>query len=111
LNAKIPLRGVTIVRDFALEAKRLELLHECVPQPNEIAYLVNPESSETEAILSEVSAAARVIGVKLLVLKAGNANDIDAAFAELSKQRLTCRSRNRQKSIWSIISRLPKRST
>jgi putative tryptophan/tyrosine transport system substrate-binding protein len=71
-----------------LEAKRLELLHEVVPNAAVIAVLVNPNFSETERQLKEAQEAARVLGLKLLVLQAGSESEIHAAFATLVKQRV-----------------------
>jgi hypothetical protein len=57
-----------------LEAKRLQLLHQLVPQAQRIAVLVNPASvNNSETTLRDVEAAARTIGLQLQVLKANQA--------------------------------------
>ena len=66
-----------------LMPKLLELLSELVPQARVIALLVNPNNPNAEPLLRVVEEAARAKGVKLLVLKAGIENEIDAAFASL----------------------------
>ena len=66
-----------------LMPKLLELLSELVPQARVIALLVNPNNPNAEPLLRNVEEAARAKGVKLLVLKAGIENEIDAAFASL----------------------------
>jgi ABC-type uncharacterized transport system substrate-binding protein len=71
-----------------LEAKRVELLHELMPNVATIAYLVNPNFSQTEQELSTVQTAAHAIGLQISVLKAGNDADIDTAFAKLAEQRI-----------------------
>ena len=78
--------GVTM-QQTALTAKRLELLHELVPTASTIAMLVNPGNPRlAEAEAKEAQQAARTLGVDLLVLKAGNWNEIDATFAALVQQ-------------------------
>jgi putative tryptophan/tyrosine transport system substrate-binding protein len=66
-----------------LNAKRLELLSELVPQAKVIALLVNPNQPNNERIIREVQEAAHAKGVQLPILKAGTESDIDAAFATL----------------------------
>jgi putative ABC transport system substrate-binding protein len=70
-----------------LEAKRLGLLHELVPNATTIAVLVNPNYPDAETQLREVQEAARTLGVQLLVLKASSEGDFDTAFATLTQQR------------------------
>jgi putative ABC transport system substrate-binding protein len=52
-----------------LAAKQLELLRELVPNAAVVAVLVNPDNPNTES-LHEMQEAARVLGLKLYVLKA-----------------------------------------
>jgi putative ABC transport system substrate-binding protein len=68
-----------------LMAKRLDLLSDLVPQANVIALLVATES-QTERVIGDVQEAARVKGVQLVVLKAGNESEIDSAFASLARR-------------------------
>jgi putative ABC transport system substrate-binding protein len=68
-------------------AKRLELLHELVPAATSIGFLVNPTNpASADAQTRELQVAARVLGVRLLILDATGPNDIDAAFAALVQQ-------------------------
>jgi putative ABC transport system substrate-binding protein len=76
------LTGVTILTT-ELNAKRLELLSELVPQAGVIALLVNPNNAITERIIGDVEEAARAKGRQLRILKAGAEGEIDAAFASL----------------------------
>ena len=69
----------------AVESKRLGLLHELAPRADLIAIMVNPNSPEFEAQLSDLVAAAQSIGKKLEVLKAGNVGEIDDAFASIGQ--------------------------
>ena len=69
-------------------AKRLQLLHELLPAAMSIAYLVNPTNPGfAEPEMKEVQQAARSLGLNLLVLKASNPSEIDAAFATLVQQQ------------------------
>jgi ABC-type uncharacterized transport system substrate-binding protein len=78
--------GVTILSG-ALTAKRIELLRELVPGSGVVACLVNPSSPEIETQLADIRATSRTIGQDILVLNASNDRDIDAAFAELVRQK------------------------
>jgi putative ABC transport system substrate-binding protein len=81
------LTGINMLAN-ELEAKRLHLLHQLVPQAQRIAVLVNPASvSNTETTLRDVEAAARTIGLQLQVLKANTAREIEEGFAWSERQR------------------------
>jgi ABC-type uncharacterized transport system substrate-binding protein len=81
------LTGINMLAN-ELEAKRLQLLHQLVPQAQRIAVLVNPDSViVTETILRDVEAAARTIGLQLQVLKANTAREIEEGFAWSERQR------------------------
>jgi putative ABC transport system substrate-binding protein len=81
------LTGINMLAN-ELEAKRLQLLHQLVPQAQRIAVLVNPDSViVTETVLRDVEAAARTIGLQLQVLKANTAREIEEGFAWSERQR------------------------
>jgi putative ABC transport system substrate-binding protein len=81
------LTGINMLAN-ELEAKRLQLLHQLVPQAQRIAVLVNPDSViNTETTLRDVEAAARTIGLQLQVLKARTAREIEEGFAWGERQR------------------------
>ena len=69
----------------AVEAKRLGLLHELVPTAGQIAVIVNLNSPELDAQLTDLQAAARAMGRQPHILRAGGAGEIDAAFAALAR--------------------------
>jgi putative ABC transport system substrate-binding protein len=71
-----------------LTAKQLGLLHELVPQVAIMGFLVNPSDANAEASISDIHAAADALGLRLIVLKAGTDDQIDAAFAALIQQRV-----------------------
>jgi putative tryptophan/tyrosine transport system substrate-binding protein len=80
------LTGVTAV-GAELAAKRLELLHKLVPAADTIAMLVRQGGSafaETET--RAMQSAARVLGVRLLVLFAPTEGEVAAAFTILVEQ-------------------------
>jgi ABC-type uncharacterized transport system substrate-binding protein len=81
------LTGVNMLAN-ELEAKRLHLLHQLVPQAQRTAVLVNPDRViYTETTLRDVEAAARTIGLQLQVLKAKSAREIEEGFAWSERQR------------------------
>jgi putative ABC transport system substrate-binding protein len=81
------LTGVSMLMT-ELNAKRLELLSELVPQARVIALLVNPNYPGAERIMREVQDAARATGVQVLILKARTEAEIDAAFATLTQRHV-----------------------
>jgi putative ABC transport system substrate-binding protein len=66
-----------------LEAKRVELLCELVPNTTVVALLINPHTPVYESEKNEVQSAARLLGRQMLVLNAGNEGDIEAAFSSM----------------------------
>jgi putative tryptophan/tyrosine transport system substrate-binding protein len=70
----------------ALEAKRAELLHEIVPKTTTIALLLDPNFPSAAEQSREMQRALRSFGLNLLVLNAGNATEIDAAFTALARE-------------------------
>jgi putative tryptophan/tyrosine transport system substrate-binding protein len=80
------LTGVTFLLNV-IAAKQLEVLQEAVPKPGAIGFLVNPTLPETEAAVTEVRAAAQVLGHELLVANASSEREIDVAFAMLAQRR------------------------
>src|SRR5262249_39280239 len=70
-----------------LAAKRLELLHELVAKAAVIAVLVQQDSAIAEEQSTDLQQAARVFGLRLLVLTVHSDHDFDSAFATLIQQR------------------------
>ena len=81
--------NVTGVTQFstALEGKRLEFLHQLVPNATVFALLVNPTFPGTDAIINDMQTAARTLGVKLNVLNASSEDDLDTAAASVARLR------------------------
>jgi ABC-type uncharacterized transport system substrate-binding protein len=69
-----------------LGAKQLGLLHELLPGAVRIAVLVEPDFPLTEPFVSDVRAAALVIGKQIEVLDASTGRDIDTVFASLAQK-------------------------
>jgi len=67
-------------------AKRLGLMHQLVPGASVVAVLANPNEPETAPNVAAIEAAARTLGVKVIVLNASTAADIETAFAAMAKQ-------------------------
>jgi putative ABC transport system substrate-binding protein len=72
---------------FGLEGKQLSLLHELVPNAAVIALLVDLNVPNATSRVSQVQAAARTLGLQLVVLNARTPSDIDMAFASLVRER------------------------
>ena len=72
----------------ALISKRLELLHEAVPQARAIATLVNPRAQNAQPNIEASKTAAAALSEQLIVLNASTDQEIEAAFAELSRRRI-----------------------
>ena len=85
-----PEANVTGVSFFAssLGAKRLELLRELVPAAATVAMLVNPTNPTADAEVLEAQTAARTLRVELRLSRARTEREVDAAFADLSRQRI-----------------------
>jgi putative ABC transport system substrate-binding protein len=70
-----------------LEAKRLELLRELVPQASTIGVLINPKYPAAKIQTQEVQDATARLGVKLVLLNASTEQEVDATFATLVEQK------------------------
>jgi putative ABC transport system substrate-binding protein len=71
----------------ALEAKKLEVMHQLVPAASTIGVLLNPKNPLVDTQLKDAQQAAVALGIKVIPLNAGSEADIEAAFAALVEQR------------------------
>jgi ABC-type uncharacterized transport system substrate-binding protein len=78
--------GITFLA-IVLDAKRLELLRELIPNAAVVAALVNPGNPATEVVLPDVQASARAGGQQLIVLNASTESEIDTAFSTLVERK------------------------
>jgi putative ABC transport system substrate-binding protein len=86
-NLNRPGGNVTGVSFFTVPvvAKRLALLRELVPNAETIAVLQDPNYSALQAETREIEAAVRAMGQKILMVKAGREQEIDAAFSTVAQ--------------------------
>ena len=71
-----------------LGQKRLELLHELLPNAKVIALLVNPTHPLAERQMRDLQTAARGFGLEIRVLHARSQNEFEPAFASAVQQRI-----------------------
>jgi ABC-type uncharacterized transport system substrate-binding protein len=79
--------GVSVLA-YQLEAKRVELIHELVPNAATIALLANDNNPQTAAQIADVEAASRTFGQQVVILNASSDSDIEEAFAALARRRV-----------------------
>ena len=79
--------NATGVNFFTVEvvAKRMQLLRELVPAAKRVAVLVNPTDPEGYQTVHDVQAAAG--GEQILVREVATGRDIDAAFANMAREK------------------------
>ncbi len=68
-----------------LPGKRLELLKETVPQSARIAVLANPAAETYASAMNNLTVAARALGLQLHVVELRRADELDAAFAAMTR--------------------------
>ena len=71
-----------------LGEKNLATLHELVPNAVVIGALVNPNNPNAEPQARDLQAAARTLGLQLIILAAGSDREIDGIFSTLSERRI-----------------------
>jgi len=72
-----------------LAAKRLGLLRELVPAMASVAVLVNPANpANAESTVKDMQAAAPALGLQVQIFNASTSRQIDAAFANLVRERI-----------------------
>lgn len=70
-----------------LEAKRLGILRDFIPNATSIAVLIDPNYPTAETQASDVHSAASQFGLNLIVQRAHSENEVDAAFNTFVQQR------------------------
>jgi putative ABC transport system substrate-binding protein len=73
----------------SLAGKRLELLHEIVPNASTIGVLVNPRNPAAVSEMTDLQEAARRLGHPLYVRNASGESDITDAISEFSRRRVS----------------------
>jgi len=79
--------GVTLFGSAAI-AKRLQLMHEILPQVARAGYLMNPNNPNSDIEMNAALETARSLGIDLLIYKGGDEREIDLAFANLAQQQI-----------------------
>jgi putative ABC transport system substrate-binding protein len=68
--------------------KRLELLHEVVPQSTGVCALINPVGPNVEPLTQDLHAAAQKIGLVLRVFHASAEDQLESVFQALSREKV-----------------------
>jgi putative ABC transport system substrate-binding protein len=71
-----------------LEPKRLQLLRQVIPNEALFGALVDPAFPATQSTIADLQAAARTLGLQLVVVNARTESDLEIAFATLSQERV-----------------------
>jgi putative tryptophan/tyrosine transport system substrate-binding protein len=108
--------GITLM-GIELVAKRLELLHELLPGATRIALLVNPTNPRiTQDTIQHTEAAARHLGLDIIVVEATTEREIESSIATAVQQQaaalsigndLYLSSRSRQIAFLALRHALP----
>jgi len=82
-----PLGNMTGVSfyDIPIIGKRIALLRELVPKADLIAVLQDPNNATYQTEAGELASAVRAMGQKIIALKAGSEQEINAAFSTIAK--------------------------
>jgi putative ABC transport system substrate-binding protein len=72
-----------------LGAKRLELIHELIPEARLIGILIDPTNPAMESQTKDMQTAAQILGVRLHFYPASSDRDFEAVFASLRELRST----------------------
>jgi putative ABC transport system substrate-binding protein len=86
-----PVGNVTGIAALTFETgpKRLEVLHEALPSVDPIAVLINPTAgSVVENQLADLQATATTLKLRLLVFRASNDSELEAAFTDMKDKRV-----------------------
>jgi len=71
-----------------LEPKRLQLLRDVIPNATRYGVLADPTYPPTPSTIADLQAAARTLGLQLIVVEARTDSDLEMAFATFSRQRV-----------------------
>ena len=71
-----------------LVPKQLQLLRELIPHAARFGVLADPAAVLIQSDIPDLQAAARTLGLQLVVVNAGNDSELETAFATFSQQRV-----------------------
>jgi putative tryptophan/tyrosine transport system substrate-binding protein len=77
------LTGVTFFAGSQLNAKRMELLHELVPKATTVGVFGDPNYPAFDSGLPDIEAAARAIGLQIVVVRVARSKDLEEAFTRI----------------------------
>jgi putative ABC transport system substrate-binding protein len=85
-----PGANVTGIANLAAELapKQLQLLRELMPNAARFGVLVDPAAPPTQSMVADLRAAARTLGLQLIVVNARTDGDLETAFTTLSRQHV-----------------------
>jgi putative ABC transport system substrate-binding protein len=68
--------------------KRLQLLRQVIPNATRFGVLADPAFPGIQSLIADLQAAARMLGLQLLVFNARTDSDLETAFTSFSQQRV-----------------------
>jgi putative ABC transport system substrate-binding protein len=71
-----------------LAPKRLQLLHDLIPNAARFGVLADPAFPATQSTITDLQAAAPTLGLQLIIAYARTDSDLETAFATFSQQRV-----------------------
>ena len=71
-----------------LKPKELQLLRELIPNAAPFGVLADPAFPATQSIITDLQAAARTLGLQLIIVNASTDSDLETAFASFSQQHV-----------------------
>jgi putative ABC transport system substrate-binding protein len=74
--------------DAELGPKRLQLVHELIPDAAVFGVLADPAFPGIQSVITDLQAGAGTLGLQLVVVSASTDNDFEPAFASFSQQRV-----------------------
>jgi len=83
------LTGVSFSVELESITKALQLFKEAIPTASRMAVLSNPRNPGQPDAVADIAKAGRSLGLELQFLQAGNAAEIDLAFAAMVRERAT----------------------
>src|SRR5438105_7580318 len=72
----------------SLEGKRIQIIHDLLPNARKIGYLTNPKFPAADALVKEVQAAATRSAMTVHVANASDVAEIESAFAAMAQSRV-----------------------
>jgi putative ABC transport system substrate-binding protein len=78
--------GITIFGDVAV-TKRLQLMHDLMPQAAAIAFLMNPNNLNGDIEMRAAQTAAHSLRKEMAIFRASNERELDTTFATMAQQQ------------------------